>query len=253
MDSPLISVVIPVFNGAAFLAETLANVFTQDHRPLEVVVVDDGSTDDSLAIAQSWGPALRTLHQANAGPSAARNRGIEAAEGPYVAFLDADDLWPADRLGRHLRLLEERSDLDFVLGHVEVRFLASAGEGARRFGGADERLAMFLFGAGLFRRSLFARAGLLSEDLQDSEDFDWFMRAREAGASWLLEDEVALFYRRHGGNLTERLSTRKSHIFRILARAAARRRARGDSGSVGQDRFSDRRKTLHSGGSEKTG
>jgi len=253
MDSPLISVVIPVFNGAAFLAETLANVFAQGHRPIEVIVVDDGSTDDSLAIARSWTPAPCTLHQANAGPSAARNRGIEAAEGAYVAFLDADDLWPVGRLARHLRLLQERADLDFVLGHVEVRFLASAGEGARRFGGADERLAMFLFGAGMFRRSLFARAGLLSEDLRDSEDFDWFMRAREAGASWLLEDEVALFYRRHGGNLTERLPTRKSDIFRILARANARRRARGDNRSISHDRFSDRLETLESARSEKIG
>jgi glycosyltransferase involved in cell wall biosynthesis len=79
MERPLISVVIPVYNAAPFLAEALTSVFAQDHRPIEVIVVDDGSTDRSLAIAKAWSPALRILQQENAGQAVARNRGIERA------------------------------------------------------------------------------------------------------------------------------------------------------------------------------
>src|ERR1700682_1849486 len=94
MDAPFISVVIPVYNAAPFLAETLASVFVQNYHPLEVILVDDGSTDRSLAVAEAWISPLRIRHQANAGPAAARNRGIEMAQGEYLAFIDADDRLP---------------------------------------------------------------------------------------------------------------------------------------------------------------
>ena len=122
MSPPLISVVIPAYNAAAFLAPTLASVFAQDHRPIEVILVDDGSTDDTLAIASSWTPALRVCRQDNAGPSAARNRGIAMAEGEYLAFIDADDTWLPGRLQRHLTIMIQRPDLDMVLGLVHLDY-----------------------------------------------------------------------------------------------------------------------------------
>ena len=251
MGAPLISIVIPAYNAAAFLAETLGSVFAQDHRPIEVIVVDDGSTDQSLAIAQGWIPALRVLHQANAGPAAARNRGIEMAGREFLAFIDADDLWPQGRLGRQLAILQERSDLDMVLGLVQLDYQAEAGQGAARFRASEPDIALFSFGAGLFRRALFDRVGALSEDLRNTEDADWFMRVREAGASWLLEDEIALTYRRHGANMTECLPLAKSEVFRVLARATARHRARAGSEPPALDRLSDRRAAPPRGGNEK--
>ena len=251
MDTPLVSIVIPVYNAAAFLAETLASVFAQDHRPIDVIVVDDGSTDRSLTIAKSWVPAVRTLHQANAGPAAARNRGIEVARGEYLTFIDADDLWPQGRLRRQLAVLQGRSDLDMVLGLCQLDYPAQAPHTAARFRAADKDIALFSFGAGLFRRRLFDRVGALSEDLRNTEDGDWFMRAREAGASWLLEDEVALIYRRHGANMTERLPLAKSEVFRVLARATARHRARAGTEPSMLDRLSDRRAARQSGEKEK--
>jgi glycosyltransferase involved in cell wall biosynthesis len=237
---PLISIIMPVYNGATLLRETLTSIFDQDYRPIEVTLVDDGSTDDSLAIARSWQPTLRTFHQDNAGPAAARNRGIEAARGDYIAFMDADDLWPEGKLRRQIELLQARPDLDFVLGRVQVEYLPSAGENPLRFRTQELSVALFLFGAGLFLRSLFARAGLLSEDLRNSEDVDWFMRAREAGATWLLTGEVELLYRRHGANLTDRIYLEKTEIYRVLARSAARRRMRPDQMPPVLDRLADR-------------
>jgi len=252
MESPLISIVIPVYNAAPFLAEALSSVFAQDHRPIEVILVDDGSTDESLAIAKAWSPALRIVQQENSGQAAARNRGLELARGPYIAFIDADDIWPMGKLSRHLRVLHGRSDLDLVLGRVQVDYQASAGEATMIFRDPGQNVALFVFGAGLFRRSLFDRAGLLSEDLRNTEDVDWFMRAREAGACWLLLDEVALIYRRHGENLTERIPLERSEIFRVLARSAARRRLRWGAAIPALDRLTDRREAGKSADDPKT-
>jgi glycosyltransferase involved in cell wall biosynthesis len=225
MTAPQISIVIPAFNAAPFLADTLASVFAQDHRPIEVILVDDGSSDDTLACAKAWLPPLRIHHQVNAGPSAARNRGIAMAAGDYLAFIDADDLWLAGRLSRQLALLERDPALDMVLGLLQLDYRAGEAEPAARFRSDQPAIALFSFGAGLFRRRVFERVGLLSEDLRNTEDADWFMRAREAGATWLLEDQAALIYRRHGANMTERLPLAKSEVFRVLARATARKRA----------------------------
>lgn len=238
MTRPLISIVIPAYNAAPFLAATLTSVFAQDHRPIEVILVDDGSSDDTLAIARGWTPALRIHHQANAGPAAARNRGIEMAGADYLAFIDADDTWLPGRLTRHLGILESRPDLDMVLGLVRLDY-----EGAGlRFRIDRPVMALFSFGAGLFRRRAFERTGLLSEDLRNSEDADWFMRARDKGANWLMEDETVLTYRRHGANMTEGLPLEKSEIFRVLARAAARRRA--GTGAERRDLLTERRPAM---------
>src|SRR5262245_21627849 len=87
-----VSVIIPCYNGAAFLRETVQSAVAQTHVPLEVIVVDDGSTDDSAAIADSFGPPVRVIRQKNQGESVARNQGVAASSGEYLMFLDADDL-----------------------------------------------------------------------------------------------------------------------------------------------------------------
>ncbi len=240
MERDLISVVIPVFNAEAYLAETVASILAQDYRPLEVIVVDDGSSDRSLAVAEKLRPAVCVLHQANAGPSAARNRGIEISQGRYLAFCDADDLWAPGRLSRQYGVLQREPELDMVLGLTRIYYQPGSGAREGQFRPDEEGLPLFSFGAGLFRRALFERAGLLSEDLRHAEDADWFMRAREKGARWLIENSVAQTYRRHGANMTERLPPGKSEVFRVLARAAARQRAQGDE-PVRYARLGDRR------------
>jgi glycosyltransferase involved in cell wall biosynthesis len=104
--SPSVSVVIPCYNGARFLREALDSVRAQTHPPLEILVIDDGSTDDSAMIAESSGPPVRVIRQANQGESVARNRGIDEAQGEWIAFLDADDLWTTSRLSRVLAAAE---------------------------------------------------------------------------------------------------------------------------------------------------
>jgi len=107
MSETTVSVVIPCYNAAPFLRETLESVLAQTHPPLEVVVVDDGSTDDSSRIAESFGPPVRVIRQQNQGESVARNRGIAAARGEWVALLDADDVWEPRKLEMQITALSD--------------------------------------------------------------------------------------------------------------------------------------------------
>jgi glycosyltransferase involved in cell wall biosynthesis len=106
-NRPTISVVIPCYNGARFLRETLASVLSQTYPAHEVILVDDGSTDDSAAVAESFGPPVRVLRQTNQGESVARNRAIDAALGEWVALLDADDVWEPQKLERQMDVARE--------------------------------------------------------------------------------------------------------------------------------------------------
>jgi glycosyltransferase involved in cell wall biosynthesis len=106
-DRPLVSVIIPTYNRATVISETIDNVFSQTYKNIELIVVDDGSTDDTPAILRRYADRVRTITQKNAGPAAARNRGIEVSGGDIIAFQDSDDLWEPSKLERQVALLEK--------------------------------------------------------------------------------------------------------------------------------------------------
>ncbi len=115
------SVVIPNFNNGATLGRAIESVLAQTWPAYELIVIDDGSTDDSESVARSFGERVRYVRQANAGVSAARNHGARLASGTWLAFLDADDLYMPDRLAAHGRWIEREPDLDFLFGDQEYR------------------------------------------------------------------------------------------------------------------------------------
>lgn len=219
---PLVSVVIPVFNGERFLREAVQSVLDQGYSPAEVIVVDDGSTDGTADVARSLPGPVRYLHQHNQGPAAARNRGIEHAQGELIAFADADDLWPAGKLELQLPLLRD-AKIDIVLGRVQqVRLSEMDGETqSEEF--AEPAFSVNL-GSAVIRKSVFARVGLFDETMRYSEDVDWFMRAREAGASIVTIDAVTLLYRQHEQNMTRGKSTTELNVLKALKRSLDRRR-----------------------------
>jgi glycosyltransferase involved in cell wall biosynthesis len=112
-----VSVVIPCYNAEPFLGEAIESVLRQTVPPGEVIVIDDGSIDRSVAVAQSFGAAVRVIQHANGGPSLARNRGIEEARGEWIAFLDADDLWLPEKMEKQLALLEGQEEVACVHTH----------------------------------------------------------------------------------------------------------------------------------------
>ena len=118
MSHPSVSVVIPMYNDAEVVSEALDSVFAQTHQPSEIIVIDDGSSDDSASVVSGLGRDLTLLKQKNAGPAAARNAGINAASSEWIAFLDADDVWLEDRLASQLSVLTENPELDLLCSGI---------------------------------------------------------------------------------------------------------------------------------------
>jgi glycosyltransferase involved in cell wall biosynthesis len=214
--NPLVSVVIPVFNGERFLREAVQSVLDQQYAPLEIIIVDDGSTDGTATVARSLPATVRYLHQPNQGPAAARNRGIEQAQGGLIAFADADDLWPPAKLELQLPSLINDPGVEIVMGRVQL--LSETGLTQSAFS--------VNLGCAVIRKSVFDRVGLFDETMRYSEDVDWFMRARESGAAIMTIDAVTLFYRQHEQNMTRGKSTSELNVLKALKRSLDRRRER---------------------------
>ena len=118
MSNTLISVIVPAYQREKHLGATLRSILAQGYRPLEIVVVDDGSTDKTAAVAQSY-PQVRYIFQNNQGPHVARNTGLDNCNGELIAFLDADDLWPSDKLEKQFDFLTKNPEVACVLGRMK--------------------------------------------------------------------------------------------------------------------------------------
>lgn len=223
---PLVSVIVPVWNGERFLAAALDSIVAPPAARVEVIVVDDGSSDGSGFIAAGREPLVRTVRQEHGGLPGARNRGLAEAQGSRIAFLDADDLWSADKLAVQLQALERRPDVEVVLGRTR-RMWATAPDGEPGQTTLGEPELALSFGSALVRRAVFDRVGRFDESFTHCDDWDWFMRAREMGVSIGVHSEVTLFYRRHDGNMTNDTGIGNRFFARMLRRSVERRRAVG--------------------------
>ena len=216
---PLISIVIPAYNAERFIAETVQSVFRQGYSNIEIIVVDDGSTDGTVRALQPFGDTVTIISQENKGQAIARNVGIRAAHGSIIGLLDADDIWPDDHISTMLPYLVGEHACDYVRGLV--RYVQDTGNGLVKT--TENLLLEPLVGACLYKKSVFDTVGLFDEDMHQGEDFDWNIRLHESG---LREERLAftaLLYRRHDQNLTnsqEFVKLGQVHAFRNkLARA----------------------------------
>ena len=117
---PMVTVIIPVYNGEEYLAEDIESVLGQTYHPLEIIVVDDGSTDDTATVASRFKELVRYIYQPNSGPAAARNRGLKMARGEVIGFVDADDLWVENKLDLQLGLLADNPSVQIVIGFAHT-------------------------------------------------------------------------------------------------------------------------------------
>jgi glycosyltransferase involved in cell wall biosynthesis len=221
--NPLVSVVVPVFDGAAFLGEALASVAAQTYAPVETIVVDDGSRDASAEIA-ARAPRVRLLRQANAGVAAARNRGVREASGEVLAFLDQDDRFTPDKLARQLAALLADPGLGFCLAHQRL-FLdgVTSPPSWVRPQWLAAPIAGILPGTLVVRRSAFDRIGPFLESEPVSSDSDWFMRARDLGVRSRLLDDVLLERRIHAANQSANVRAAHLQLLRSVRRSLGRR------------------------------
>lgn len=221
---PLISVIMPVYNGERFLAGALHNIFAQNYHPLEVIVVDDGSTDGSAGIIAAFGEQIRYFHQPNAGPAVARNTGLALARGEFIAFLDVDDRWPAGKLHAQAQYLRQHLALHLVWGYTQTLYLPGAGQGDRTEQPLPPPSLLPLVGSALFRKELVTHVGAFDPQLRMGEDVDWFMRIREANLPLQVIAEVTLLYRRHETNMTHGKKLVEMRTLQAIKQSLDRRR-----------------------------
>jgi glycosyltransferase involved in cell wall biosynthesis len=194
---------------------------------MEILVVNDASTDDTKRVLESVAADHRTFEfETNQGPAEARNRGVREAAGDYLAFLDADDLWPPGRLDRMMAVLAADESIDVVSGRAQM--LEQDGAGYRETG--DPRKSFpFYIGAGLYRRRAFLKNGPFDRTFRFGEDSDWYLRAFENGLNCCQIDEVTLYVRRHDRNMTRGKTNLELNHARVFKARLDRLRAREDA------------------------
>lgn len=221
---PLISVIMPVYNGERFLAGALHNVFAQNYHPLEVIVVDDGSTDGSAAIAATFGEQIRYLYQPNAGPAVARNTGLALARGEFIAFLDVDDLWPPGKLHFQMQYLQQNPALQLIWGYTQTVRLPCPSQRDLEPQTLFPPSLLPLVGSTLFHKAMLTAVAPFDPLLRMSEDVDWFMRIREAQVSLQVISAVTLIYRLHETNMTQGKKLVEMRTLQAIKQSLDRRR-----------------------------
>lgn len=199
-EQPLVSVIIPVYNSQHFVAETIQSVLNQTYPHIEIICVNDGSTDQSLSILESFGPKITIISQENQGVAQARNTGIVAAQGTIIGLLDSDDLWPA----HHVELLLPHllnDEIDMARGQTRVLYMPNAPKLPKEKDGLVDLPC--LVGSVLYKRAVFDTVGLFDPTIRgQGEDFDWRIRFFAQQRKEVIIDDIVLEYRRHANNVT---------------------------------------------------
>lgn len=218
-EAPLISTVIPLFNCEKYLGAAIESILAQNYQPIQIIVVDDGSTDGSAAVARSFSQ-VEYYFQENAGPATALNHGLSKAKGEFIAFLDADDLWTEGKLKLQLDAFKRDPTLDMVMGNVEQ---------FRETGPDTPPVSLGTFKgylkiAMLVRRDATFRVGLFDPQWKTGDFIDWYIRATELPVKSLMLREVVAKRRIHETNMGIRQRDVQSDYARIMKLALERRR-----------------------------
>lgn len=227
-----VSVVMPARNMARYLAQAVESIQRQPVPVHEILIADQGSTDETRSVIrrlQCLGAPIVTLAADGArAPGETRNVALAAADGDVIAFLDADDLWPEDKLFRQLARLDAEPHVDMVSGYVTYCEEIDPATLAPVSGSKVETLFHAHLGCAIYRRSVFDRVGLFDADLRFGEDVDLLLRVRETGIPFTILRAVTLYYRRHPDSMMSGTESRKQSDFRLaVLKSIRRRRAAG--------------------------
>lgn len=223
-----VSVIIPAYNYARYLPRAIESALAQTHRPLEILVVDDGSTDSTRAVVSGYGDKVRYIYQENAGLSAARNTGLRESRLPFIALLDADDQWLPQRLATAVATFQRLGPPWGVVACRSIR-INSRGEPLPPNPGEQElegeiTVADILWrtrfspSAVVARREVFASCGGFDTILRSSEDRDMWLRAATRWRIWLQPERLALI-RKHDANMSSHASRMRENMRRVINKA----------------------------------
>lgn len=224
-----ISVIIPVYNGERYLAETVESILAQTLLPNEIVVVDDGSTDGTSTVAARFGNTLRYDRQPHRGLAATLNQGLRLAQGDLLAFLDSDDLWLTTKLEKQVAVLQADSKLDGTFCHL-TSFLSPDVDPAigQRLQVPTAAQPGLFKSAMLIRRESFFRVGWFDETIHMGDFIDWYVKAQERKLAMAMLPEVLVQRRIHGNNASLRDRPQINDYVRIAKAVLDRRRKNGE-------------------------
>ena len=183
MTDPLITCIVPAHNAERFLGDTLESILKQTYRCVEIIVVDDGSTDNTAVVVAEYDGKVRYMRQPNTGASAARNCGLAVARGELIALLDADDLWHSEKLARQSSYLRGRCDVGATFTHVQNFWIDALRDEAERFRNHRimQPLPGYVASTMMAKRTAFGEVGVFEARLQQADVADWVLRARDKG------------------------------------------------------------------------
>lgn len=191
-----ISVIIPVFNGEKFISEAVESALKQSFKPYEIIVIDDGSTDQSLEILREYGDKIRCIHQNNQGTAASRNQGVKLALGNYFAFLDQDDVWLENKLALQINRMTNKGNLDMSFGLVKIHRQNKNIKKSRN----DDIYRGFTPSTLLIKRKSFSQVGFFETRWKIGEWANWYLRAIEKNLNSCMIEEVVAIRRIHKQN-----------------------------------------------------
>ena len=226
-----ISVIMPLFNSREFLRLSLQSFEANRFPGVELIVVDDGSTDESVSIVEDAGLAARIIQQENRGPSAARNRGIAVSRGRYVTFLDSDDIWAGEALSGLHHLLLKNPGASVAKGMVETITEADISPKIRHRARSEPYFSVNL-GSALYRREICLELEGFEETINQGEDTDFWMRLWERNVPLVKLPKTVLYYRLHSSNLITQAPNWQLASLRVFKRHRDRM-----SGATSQPKF----------------
>jgi glycosyltransferase involved in cell wall biosynthesis len=201
MNNPLVSVIIPVYNGERYLAQAIESALAQTYQPIEIIVIDDGSTDGSSKVAKHFAHSIQYYFQPNSGAGSARNQGIELVDGSFLAFLDADDIWMNDKLTIQMAAFDAHPDVNIVFGHVKQFYSPELDEEwKKKIHCPAELMPGHIPSTLLIKRDAFFRVGLFETHWQVGDYMNWHLRAMEQGLKMLMLSELVTMRRLHKTN-----------------------------------------------------
>lgn len=196
---PLVSVIVPFFNAEEYIACSLDSIARQNYHNLQIILINDGSTDSSQNIIKDCLLKTELIKlKKRSGPAAARNAGLKIARGDFIAFLDADDYWADSHLSRSVEYLLNNSTVDIIKNLTQPFYEDQSGN--KVFG--KKEFFPFLLGPSLYRRNVFDLMNNFNSELVHGSDADFHLRTVEAEITIEQADQLSLFYRRHHDSLT---------------------------------------------------
>ncbi|NEP41673.1 MAG: glycosyltransferase family 2 protein [Okeania sp. SIO2G4] len=224
--NPLISIIIPVYNGDRYISEAINSVLQQTYNPIEIIVIDDGSTDKTAEVVKSFGSVLKYFYQENSGTATARNSGISLAKGNFFAFLDADDIWVENKLKIQMEIFNNNPEVDLVFGQVQQFYSPELDENIKKQIYCNpELMTGYIPSAMIIKRDAFFRVGKFQSQWQQGEFADWYIRATELNLKIINPPNLVTKRRLHKMNKgLQQGQASQSDYLRILKASLDRKR-----------------------------